>query len=150
MGYTVTVERGYVVNYSMQLVECDHDHTHEEASILDDLNLLPATASAGHGGDGPDPSAIEVGIVESIGAPELTSLGTVETSDLITYCGGHYLIAAGRDHLRDMPADVDMNGISLYVDGFYTAPGASQAILFSGADDLRQWQPWPAQRGLCR
>jgi hypothetical protein len=130
LGYTVTVEQGYLVSYSAQAIECAHSH-----GFLTNLLgwIMPGEALAGHGGDN-DPALVTTSTVETLHAPSETVL------DLLTvnepgYCELHYLIAradseaAGAFNAADMAAG--MAATSLRIEGAYTAPGASEAIPFS-------------------
>ena len=130
LGYRVQVEQAYLVSYSVQLVECEHGHG--ETAFLDRVIdwLAPQTVSAGHGGDGDDPSLIHNGFVESFAMPENMDFGAVTISQKITYCQGHYLIARADSQIEHQPQDVDMFGTSLYIAGSYQAESASIATPF--------------------
>lgn len=133
LGYIVHVETGYLVSYTMQLVECD-DHTHtDETSWLDSI-FLPNTAYAGHGGE-TDPSLIDQPIVENLTQPTDFIFGQIN-APAINYCQAHYLVARAYDSAKNLPADVDMLGNSLYLSGTYFAPNSDTPQDFIIQTDL--------------
>jgi len=123
LGYVVTVENAYLVNYTVQLLECDN-HTH--ASLLD--NFMPDTAFAGHG-DGVNPALVEASFVEDLASPAPAEFGSI-TVESMAYCEAHYLIARAGSETRFQPEEVDMYGVSLYVEGTYQENESSDPVAF--------------------
>ena len=123
------------MNYTLQLVECD-DHTHAdgETSWLSDL-LLPSTAYAGHGDDR-DPSLVDQPIVERLTAVPTDFVFGEVTAPTINYCQGHYLVARAYDTAQNLPEDVDMLGVSLYLSGTFLAPASDSPQAFTIQTDL--------------
>lgn len=128
LGYTIHLETGYLVSYSAQLIECEHEHT---ASRLDTLiaPFVIKSAAAGHGGD-TDPSEIDGGLVESLSKPHNQTWGNLQISQTITYCQAHYLIARAGTVAQPIPTEVDMLGASLWLQGTYQAPDSPHMIPF--------------------
>lgn len=114
LGYLVTVEDGYLVSYSAELVECEQD----TPSLLDQIlgAVGPGVALAGHQ-QGPNPAAITTSRVESLAEPASVDLGQVSVS-LSYYCQGHYLLARATPDTAAMPTPGAV-GTSLYLRGTY-------------------------------
>lgn len=137
LGYTVTVEEGYVVFASADLIECEHDHATNWWQML-----FGGSAHAGHGG-GVNPTAVVPVLVESLSAPQTTALGMVSGSEP-AYCQGHYVVAQATAEI-DQPVGVDLTGSSLYVRGTYQPAGSKTAqpfemqtaLAWGEIDDLR-------------
>ena len=127
LGYEIQVERGYLVNRSMELIPCP---TEDTISSLILEQFLPQLAYAGHGSDDRDPSRISRPFVESLTAPTSAILETTYGYQP-DYCQVHYLIAEGIETARNLPSEMDMQGISLFVEGRYRAPGANNFIPFT-------------------
>jgi hypothetical protein len=127
LGYTVNVTRGYIVSSHATLNECGH-----VTGVTDWLASLFSTsvAHAGHTSGGPDQAAIAASYVESLTALEPLQMGSVAVSEY-SYCKGHYLIAQATPGTHNQPADVTMQGHSLYVEGTYQAPGSTAQIPFT-------------------
>lgn len=123
MGYTVVVEEAALVSYSVQMVECDHEHPEDETALF----AIPR-AFAGHG-DGVDPSMLEPGMVENLAEPTRIDFGSVAVADTITYCQAHYLIARADDQVRGV--DEQMLASSFLVRGQYQASDASEFTPFT-------------------
>lgn len=136
LGYQVTLTRGYLTSYSVQLVACEDD----EASVatptasrgwLADL-LGSGVAYAGHSYDSENPMAWEQPLVESLTAPADRVMGEVDSTGL-SYCGVHYLAARADDDAVDMPGDADMQRVTLVLDGRWSHGEANgQFSLTSG------------------
>jgi hypothetical protein len=126
LGYTVHVERGYIVTTSTTLNECDHT-----TGVVDWMSSLFSTsvAHAGHTSGGPDQAAILASHVESLTTLQPLQLGSVNVNEY-SYCKGHYLVAQASSITRDLPQDVPMEGHSLYVEGTYQAPGSTDSVPF--------------------
>jgi hypothetical protein len=120
IGYTLTLDAGYLVFYAAQLVPCAED-TATADSALDWLwrAAVGKTAHAGHASE-TDPSAVEESRIESLTAPATIELGSITVTpgeDGSRYCGVHYLIADADSTTRDRPTDIEMTGASLYFAG---------------------------------
>ncbi len=119
LGFEIHVTRGYLVSYSVQLVPCD---SAAETAGWHWLRLK--RANAGHGGETPDPSNPGQHYVESIAAGRPLTLGPVNAA--ANYCKVHYLIARGEAHSEGLAADVDMVGLTLFLEGTWRAPDGPQ------------------------
>lgn len=130
-GYQIHVQRGYLVNRSLELIECaGSDATGE--SITDRLRqtLLAQPAYASHGTGAHDTSRITTPWVESLTEPVAQTVETV----LVTasnYCQLHYLVAPGVETARHLPHEVEMIGVTLWLKGDYLAPGTSTSMPFT-------------------
>lgn len=126
LGYTVEVERGYVVSYSVTANYCPHRH-----GLLANLLgfITPATAFAGHNSEH-DVAELTASYNESLIALETVTLGTVTVNEP-SYCEGHYLIASTDTDAATLPDDVDMYATSLYIEGQYIAPDSTTAVPFT-------------------
>jgi hypothetical protein len=132
LGYRVHVNRGYVVSYSMELVECPRDVAATPVARLGTLlwSAVEATAYAGHSTGTPNPAAIRAMQVESLTAPTVRDAGVVMLSAQ-TYCQVHYLVARANRDASGLPAEIDMVDSSLHIDGTYQAPGGSAEVPFT-------------------
>ncbi|MCI0710894.1 MAG: hypothetical protein L0154_12100 [Chloroflexi bacterium] len=129
LGVVVTVEKAYLVNFAVQLLECeDHSHT----TLLE--SLLPDTARAGHG-DGINPALVDSSFVEDFAHPDTIEFGKV-TVESLAYCEAHYLIARAGSETRFQPEDVDMYGVSLYVEGTYQNVDSDETFPFTAQTHL--------------
>jgi len=136
LGYRVRVERGYVVSRSMELVECPRDARAPSAALAWLAGALgPSLAHAGHSSLLPNPAAITTPLVESLTAPRQLVAGRVAVVPQ-AYCRAHYLVARAERDARDLPADVDMVGKSLLLEGSYLAPGATDPVAFRVATSI--------------
>ncbi len=137
-GVWVRVDRGYLVTYSIELVECEDpegpDVVWNWASLLE-----IQAAHAGHGTSLPNPVAIADPYVESLTDIRPSVFGTT-AAEGATYCETFYLVAKGLRETRHLPDDAVMVGRSLFIDGAFRAPGAQEEVGFvvesSGADGL--------------
>lgn len=131
--YTVNVTKGYVVSYSTQLNFCEHSH-----GVFDWLGhaLGASVVHAGHDyNQDADPASVVVSMVESLADPTNGTMGTVTVQEP-TYCQGHYLMARGSSDSVNMPDDVDMYGLTLYVEGTFTTPDDLRPMKFIGETNL--------------
>ena len=130
LGYEVTLESGWLVTYSVQLVPCPTARAPVRQIIdraLVALNPLQ-TAHAGHG-DVRDVSTA-VGIVEDLAVPTIhlrTDLPLGETS----YCGLHYLVARADDEVTERPEGVELNRVSVVAIGSWTSSDGTASGDFS-------------------
>ncbi|MCA9691437.1 MAG: hypothetical protein KC636_17670 [Myxococcales bacterium] len=130
-GLTITIERGYLVSYRAQLVPCATQVAARGLSPLERAlatALAPATAWAGHG-DSVDPSATRSPQVEDLAAGAPRSLGATSFASG-RYCSVHYLVGRADSLTADLPDDVDLYGLTLYLEGYYQAPGDDAATSF--------------------
>jgi hypothetical protein len=134
LGYHVTVERGYLVTGSVQLVPCPQPDQGGAASWVID-RLLPSTAYAGHGGER-DESKSTLPYVESLTEPTQVKLETVSVPQDALYCQAHYLVAYGVEAAKNLPAKPDMIGTSLLVEGVVRASETGPARPFSIKTEL--------------
>lgn len=118
-GYRVHLERGYLVDYSMELVECEKVAL-EPVDALFSVGLMEGTAWAGHAPTTPNPAAIHTPHIEALHTPADADVGSMLLAGQ-RYCKVHYLIARANRSAVGLPDDVDMVERSLYV------RGASQA-----------------------
>lgn len=122
-GYRVHLERGYLVDYSMELVECPKEALESGVDSL--WAWLPARAAwAGHMPTTPNPAAIHTPHVEALHAPVDFDVGSIQLAAQ-RYCRIHYLIARSNRSAVGLPEDVDMVERSLYVRGTYQATTAA-------------------------
>ena len=106
LGYTITVERGYLVNYSAALVECLDARGHGES-----VNLTET----------PTPW------MEPL-APARPGAFESRAFTAARYCHVHYLVARSDAETDGLPIDHEpaLEGLSVWLEGHYLAPGASQ------------------------
>ena len=129
-GYQIHVQSGYLVNRSLELIECTGSDATGE-SIADRLRqtLAAQPAYAGHNG-AHDTSRITAPWVESLTEPVTQTVETV----LVTapnYCQLHYLVAPGIETAQHLPHEVEMLGMTLWLEGDYLAPGTSTSVPFT-------------------
>jgi len=132
-GFIVEVTKGYVVSYSTQLNYCEHSH-----GMFDWLGNIFAVAvvQAGHDyGEDADPASVVVSMIESLDNPTVNTMGTVTVQEP-SYCQGHYLMARGSSDSLNMPEDVDMYGLTLYIEGTYHTPDNLTPIAFTAQTNL--------------
>lgn len=118
-GYRVHVERGYLVDYSMELVECPKEVRESDADSLWAW-FAERAAWAGHMPTTPNPAAIHTPHIEALHAPTNFEVGALLLAPQ-RYCRVHYLIARSNRSAVGLPDDVDMVERSLYVRGTYQA-----------------------------
>jgi hypothetical protein len=108
LGYTITLQSGFISTVGLQLLACDHRHYPWDSvldwflagqalvdSLLDSLvEPLFGTALAGHGGDTRNPAALGLRVVESLpsATPQPQVVGQVLVHEP-AYCQGHLLVA---------------------------------------------------------
>lgn len=127
-GYRIRITRGYLTNYSMELVECAPPVA--PLALLGSVlsTAVEGTAYAGHASGTPNPAAVRPMQVESLTAPVALAAGRA-TPPAQTYCQLHYLIARAGAEARGLPSDLDMVDVSLHIEGDYTPPGVSKPLL---------------------
>jgi hypothetical protein len=130
-GYTVRIEQGYLTSYSAELVYCQHSHNF--LSLFSSIFPL-ITARAGHSGD-TSPAKVSLSLVESLTQPESFEWDSVTVAEP-SYCQGHYLVGRADKTTQDMPADVDMNRVAVYISGTYLSPNAESTTPFVIRTDL--------------
>ena len=134
LGYTVTVDSGFLVSASVQLSQCD-----EETSTIGALwNALfgIGSARAGHSSEY-NPAAITTGVVESLTMMTDIDAGTA-TELAERFCSVHYLVAAGDKEPRSLPPDIQMVDRSLWIEGTWRASGSDEVIPFE-VDTSMAW-----------
>ncbi len=119
LGHRFEVTRGFLVSASAELVECA-----PEASWWRSI-LGPSVAWAGHGGD-VNPAAVTASRVESLTGLDALEFGAVRLGPS-RYCQVHYLIGRADTQTLDMPTDLDLEGVSLLLEGTWTPPGGEPA-----------------------
>lgn len=111
----VRISRGYLVTHSVSLAPC--------TPIVPTASVWPSlfsTAWAGHGEEA-DASTMP-GRVEDVVAMGDVDVGPVSFPAL-QYCRVHVLMARADDSVAEMPADVEMERISLHLDGHWRTDG---------------------------
>ena len=126
-GYRVHVDVGYLVDYSMELVECPKE---AQASSADWRWIWwPRPAWAGHAPTTPNPAAIYTPHIEALRAATSLDVGSRVLAPQ-RYCRVHYLIARANRSAVGLPDSVDMVERSLYVLGTYQAATAAAPQTF--------------------
>ncbi len=128
LGFIVTVEEGYLISHTLQLLPCEDVEEEENAGLLNTV-FGANTVEAGHGGDENDPSAILIPQVESLAVANTITFGSV-TVPHTEYCTAHYLVARSDSVTLNMPENVDMYGLSLYVSGTYQKADSDETVAF--------------------
>ena len=118
LGITVTVEKGYLASYSVQLLACEHEHGLLQG-ILGFLTI--STVSAGHGDDDVNPSEVILPIVESLTDLSPIDYGQVTVNEP-SYCEGHTIFVKAPNTALYLPEDVDFVEQTLYIEGTYQLP----------------------------
>ncbi|MCB0194504.1 MAG: hypothetical protein KDJ65_21320 [Anaerolineae bacterium] len=129
-GYQIHVTRGYLVNRSLELIECTDDTAGTENAIgrLRE-SLMAQPTYAGHGTSQRDASRIAAPFVESLTEPVAHTVETVLVAQP-NYCQLHYLVAPGIETARHLPQDIPMEGLTLWLEGDVLAPDASSPTPF--------------------
>jgi hypothetical protein len=113
MEGTVHLTRGYLVSYSTELVVCEDADEHGTALH----GVLSPRAHAGH----PSDLSVNPAMVAQPRVEDLTDPRQFEWAAAIlereTWCSVHYLVARGDELTLAMPGDVDLEGVSLYLEG---------------------------------
>lgn len=117
LGVLFEIDRGYLVNYSAELTECDPDPEPWGWRLLS----LPR-AWAGHAEGSASPSAVWTQRVERLGPGEPLEFGRVQPPAQ-RYCGVHYLVARANPNPTGEPDDLPLEGVSLYLEGRAQHPG---------------------------
>jgi hypothetical protein len=132
-GHLISVRDAYLINYSASLVPCEYwDDVDQGVSWLKLLGI--STAYAGHSGD-TDPSASRFSIVESLGTPTDGLLDEV-TVPPQEYCKVHYLTARADSQTQNLPTELNLEGLSLYLEGDWIPVGETQSQVLSIETDL--------------
>lgn len=141
LGFEVEVTGGYLVTYSMQLVECEEADGAEgsEESEVESASLGGmwqalfggGLARAGHAYVEDGPAVMNIPQIEGLAAPRALDLGTRYVGEA-RYCSAHYLVARADDETADesWPEDVDMWRIALHLEGTWRAAGDEEATPF--------------------
>jgi hypothetical protein len=128
LGYAVSVNRGYLVSYQMQIVPCaDATGTEETIGWIERVFSVQV-ARAAHSEEF-NPAAIYTSYVESLSDPRELDAGIREGSDE-SFCQSHYLIARAENETVSLPEDLTMVDRSLYIEGTWRAPGSAEDIPF--------------------
>jgi hypothetical protein len=114
------VTRGWVVPFSLELVECP------PATGLLEL-LGPPPAFAFHSANQVNPSTLRTAPIESLTDPVDRDVGSI-TLPPQAYCAVHYLVARATRESVGLPADVDLVDLSLWIDGSYRRPGGGDDV----------------------
>lgn len=132
LGYTVHVTRGWISSYGMELVECPRATAPTPIARAGALlgSLLVSEAWAGHSSDTPNPAAIHPMQIESLTEPRATDVATLQLAPQ-AYCKLHYLLARAGAEARDLPAQPDLVGTSLRIEGTWRAPGTDRDVPFT-------------------
>ena len=128
LGYKVVVEEGFLVTYSMEVVECDPVIPEGFGAWLW-KQVGPGVAWAGHSGLAENPAAIRVSRVESLTSPKALVLGPLELAPQ-RYCNIHYLVARADEDTLELPTEVDLDRVSVYIRGSWQAPDSAAAVPF--------------------
>lgn len=151
LGHRFTLTRGYMVSYSSELVEClpttanrppasdprpldlDGDGIQLAATAITswlESALAPSVAWAGHSDDVVNPAAVTTPWVEALHVLEDRTFGVTRPGPL-RYCQVHYLVGRANGEARQMPQEVDMARVSLYLEGTAQAPDAQAPTPFT-------------------
>ena len=188
LGYEVLVNRGWLVTFRAELVECPEEEGHEHGMLApqvpdrqrlssewrrlertpsgvrraDRLTTKSAwrtafgrdawptapPALAGHGSEPGETRSREV-FVERL-TPALDDEGEPTVLDTVRatggpYCQAHYLLGPATETITGPDKEVDMNGVSLLIEGEYRVPDGPQARPFT----LRSEEALGAILSLC-
>lgn len=134
LGYRIRVRRGYLVTGGVQLVHCQANAKDQALSQFMRW-LYPEPVYAGHGGE-QDESRSAGPYVESLAQPDPITLERVLIPQGATYCQVHYLVAPGLETAKGAPAEINMAGTSLYIEGDYYSSGQETAQPFTIKTEL--------------
>jgi len=128
VGYPIRLGQGYLVTYSVQLVECPT----EESTALKWFNRILGirTAYAGHPNPQDNPAAIYQSLGENLIEAESQPIGVVEVESS-SYCQLHYLVAGATLETASLPDDINLLGTSVYLSGFYQSGDTEEWIPFT-------------------
>lgn len=122
-GYRVEVHKAFLINYSAELVECLPESTTQTTRWW--RWLWPEqVAWAGHGDEEDNPSAVSISTVERFDSLQPVAFGQAKVEPL-RYCNAHYLVARSDTGTQGLPTDIDLEGISLHIEGTFAADGAA-------------------------
>ena len=126
-GYPIRLSQGYLITYSVQLVECPH----EESTALKWFNRILGirTAHAGHPNPQDNPAAIYQSLGENLIDAESQSIGIVEVEPN-SYCQLHYLVAGATLETTSLPDEINLLGTTVYLSGFYQSLDTEEWIPF--------------------
>ena len=128
LGYQITLELGYVVHYSVQLVPCAND-----TGFASSIPFI-STAWAGHSGVD-DVSITPVPVVDTLHEPVTLELGSIRFTPN-RYCQLHYLIGPATDSTENVQKFPLINDKSLYLEGKWTSPSSNESGSFLIESDL--------------
>ena len=127
-GDWVWVKRGYLVTGNLEMVACPYQPASSALSNNLWQTLFGArTVYAGHGGDKADASRIAAPVVEALTTPTTTVLSAVLGAEPF-YCHTHYLVAPGVDWGAGLPQEVNMVGLTLFLEGEVKAGSRADAV----------------------
>jgi hypothetical protein len=137
-GVWVRVDSGYLVSYSMELLECEDSAAGGIA--WDWLGFLAfSDAHAGHDTSVINLVAIAEPFVESLTDFGPSVFGTTVAEGAV-YCDAFYLVAKALRESRQLPEETQMVGRSLFVTGVFREPNSQEEVEFvvdtAGADGL--------------
>ncbi len=114
LGYRVTIHRGWLVTFSMELVECK-----PPTGAWDTLRSLmaPGIAYAGHPKGDLNPAAITTPLVEALHEAGPPVIAGERDPGAVRYCKLHFLVARAPRDLAAAFTEVDLNQVSLYLEG---------------------------------
>lgn len=134
LGYTVRVRRAYLLQYSAALVDCSG----VGGDVWDDVEVAlrwlveSSVARAGHG-DAEDASSVTAPTYLDLVATGPEKVYGARAFDEARYCRFHHLVARAYDDeiVAGAPADLALDGATVYLEGSYRSPGASEFQNFS-------------------
>lgn len=137
LGHVVRVSRAYLVQAQAQLVDClgVGGDVWDDWLALRDV-LAPSHAYAGHS-ESLEPSAViaprAIDLVRGAGVERFGAATFSETR----YCRSHFLVAGVGDAsaIEGAPADVDLSGLSLYVEAELLGEAPRAITLASSLSD---------------
>ena len=130
LGYEVELQRAYLAIERFQLVECAPGAGAGSAGAAARRALWPRGLALAHDLSG-DPTVLGVPYIDSALRADF-ALGDVGTMAPPPgrYCQVRVTIGPADTDALGMPDDIDMVGLSLYLEGSYRAPGATRASHF--------------------
>ena len=109
LGYTVSVDNGWISNYRVTLAQCT------ATGSLNPLKLLVQSAHANDGGE-IDLSESSEGVAENL-SDFTNQKWTRRPLQAHPYCKLHHLMARADETIRMRPTDIDLNRITLLIEG---------------------------------
>jgi hypothetical protein len=134
LGFEVLVSRAYLVQSRAQLVDC----LGVGGDVWDDWLALarllgPSIAYAGHS-DVTEPSTvIAPRAIDLVAGPDRAVFGSA-SFDEARYCRSHFLVAGVSEPIADAPRDVDLAGLTLYVEAEVVTPPRTITIASTLSD----------------